>query len=60
MNTNEAWEKLIEKYNIIDKIKKDGAFYITAKQIGEFKEPRLMAKWDSSEALPKVFKHNQY
>lgn len=58
MNTNEAWEKLIEKYNIIDKIKKDGAFYITAKQIGEFKEPRLMAKWDSSEALPKVFKHN--
>ena len=59
MNVNEAWIKLFEKYDILSKIKSEGAFYITANQIKEFKEPRLMAKWDSSENLPSVFKkHN--
>ena len=32
MTTNEAWKKLIEKYNIIEKIKKNGIFKITANQ----------------------------
>ena len=59
MNVNEAWIKLFEKYDIPNKIKTDGAFFITANQIKEFKEPRLMAKWDSSENLPSIFKkHN--
>lgn len=59
MNVNEAWIKLFEKYDILSKIQSDGAFYITANQIKEFKEPRLMAKWDSSENLPSIFKkHN--
>lgn len=56
MNVNEAWIKLFEKYDILSKIQSDGAFYITANQIKEFKEPRLMAKWDSSENLPSIFK----
>lgn len=59
MNVNEAWIKLFEKYDILSKIQHEGAFYITANQIKEFKEPRLMAKWDSSENLPSIFKkHN--
>lgn len=59
MNVNEAWIKLFEKYDILSKIKSEGAFYITANQIKEFKEPRLMAKWDSSENLPSILKkHN--
>lgn len=59
MNVNEAWIKLFEKYDILSKIKSEGAFYITANQIKEFKEPRLMAKWDSFENLPSIFKkHN--
>lgn len=59
LNTNEAWEKIIEKYNIVEKIKEEGQFRILSKQIKEFREPRLMAKWDSSESLPKVLKkHN--
>ncbi|WP_415750764.1 type II restriction enzyme [Erysipelothrix rhusiopathiae] len=59
MNVNEAWIKLFEKYDILSKIRSEGAFYITASQIKEFKEPRLMAKWDSSENLPSIFKkHN--
>lgn len=56
MNVNEAWTKLFDKYDILGEIKSEGAFYITANQIKEFKEPRLMAKWDSSENLPIIFK----
>ena len=59
MNVNEAWDKLFEKYDILNKIQNAGAFFITAKQIKEFKEPRLMAKWDSSENLPSIFKKNK-
>ncbi len=59
MNVNEAWIKLFDKYDILHKIQSEGVFYITANQIKEFKEPRLMAKWDSSENLPSIFKkHN--
>lgn len=56
MNVNEAWIKLFEKYDILSKVNSEGVFYITASQIKEFKEPRLMAKWDSSENLPGIFK----
>ena len=59
MTVNEAWDKIFKKYDILNKIQRDGAFYITANQIKEFKEPRLMAKWDSSENIPSIFrKHN--
>ncbi len=56
MNVNEAWTELFEEYDIPNKIKNDGAFYITASQIKKVKEPRLMAKWDSTENLPSIFK----
>jgi len=58
LTPNEAWKKIIEKYDVLEKIKTDGVFYIKASQIKEFKEPRLMAKWDSSDALPEVLKKN--
>lgn len=56
LNSQQAWEALLEKYNIIKEINDKGYFIITAKQIREFREPRLMAKWDSSESLPKILK----
>lgn len=59
LSTNEAWNLLIEKYNIVDEIENNGLFRIKASQIKEFKEPRLMAKWDSSDSLPKVLKENK-
>lgn len=59
ISADEAWEKLLEKYDIVNKIEKDGIFHITANQIKEFKEPRLMAKWDSSEQLPSSLKRNR-
>lgn len=58
MTTEEAWAKLLEKYNIVEEIKEHGVFHIKASQIKEFKEPRLMSKWDSSEQLPASLKKN--
>lgn len=59
ISANDAWKCLIEKYGIIEQIKKNGVFHIKASQIKEFKEPRLMAKWDSSDSLPEIFKINK-
>lgn len=56
---NEAWRALLERYDIVDKIDTDGIFHITAEQIKQYKEPRLMAKWDSSASLPDVFKEHK-
>lgn len=58
LSANEAWEKIFEKYDVVNKVKTKGQFHIKSKQIKEFREPRLMAKWDSSESLPKVLKEN--
>ena len=54
----QLWEDIFEKYNILNKIDENGMFKITADQIREFKEPRLMAKFDYSKQLPSVFKNN--
>ena len=56
MSASEAWKGILEKYNIVEEVRKNGVFHIKASQIKEFKEPRLMAKWDSSESLPKSLK----
>lgn len=54
----EAWEKLFEKYNILEKIQSDGYFKISSKQINEYREARLMTKFDNSEYIPKILKEN--
>ena len=54
-----AWETLFERHNILENIEKDGQFYISAKQIKEVREPRLMAKFDHTVNLPQIFsEHN--
>ena len=55
---DEAWEKLFEKYKILDKIKENGRFIISADQIKEFREPRLMTKFDHKINLPTLFEEN--
>ena len=52
LSANEAWKRLLEKYPIAEEVEKNGVYRIKADQIREFREPRLMAKWDSSDALP--------
>jgi hypothetical protein len=52
---DEAWVKLFEKYEIVKRINEEGQFVITADQIKEFREPRLMTKFDSRTQLPAIF-----
>ena len=50
---------MFDKYNIVDEIKRHGKFVISAEQIKEFREPRLMTKFDHKINLPKVFSENE-
>lgn len=54
-----AWEILFEKYNILKKIENDGIYQISASAIKEYREPRLMSKFDHTINLPKIFKENR-
>ena len=52
---DDKWELLFDRYEIEKKVSESGLFYLTADQIREYKEPRLMTKFDTRESLPKVF-----
>lgn len=53
-----AWEALFEQYDILEHIEKEGKFFISAAQIKEYREPRLMAKFDHKINLPQIFAKN--
>lgn len=55
---DKAWEALFNKYDILNRIDMKGSFQISAAQIKEFREPRLMAKFDHTINLPKLFAAN--
>jgi hypothetical protein len=50
-----AWEKLFEKYQILDKVVSEAYFEIHSAQINEFRESRLMTKFDHRSQLPELF-----
>jgi hypothetical protein len=52
---DQAWEKLFTKYAILPKVERNGYFEITASQINEFREARLMTKFDHRINLPRLF-----
>lgn len=56
---DKAWKQLFEKYDILHRVETDGFFNISAAQIKEFREPRLMAKFDHAINLPKLFADNK-
>lgn len=53
-----AWESLFDKYHILTEIEQNGQFLISANQIKEFREPRLMTKFDHKINLPNIFASN--
>ncbi|NLO72211.1 MAG: transcriptional regulator [Porphyromonadaceae bacterium] len=53
-----AWESIFSKYNLLDKIQLDGSVEITASKINEFREARLMTKFDHKSQLPLLFAEN--
>ena len=55
---DKSWEQLFEKYDILNQIDMNGSFQISATQIKEFREPRLMVKFDHTINLPKLFSDN--
>ena len=56
MSQNDAaWEALFERYGIAEQIEARGRFVISAARIKEYREPRLMAKFDHSVNLPRLF-----
>ena len=58
MNNAQAWEKLFSKHDIQRNIDMYGQFRISAGQIKEFREPRLMTKFDHKINLPDLFSKN--
>ncbi len=59
LSTNEAWKRVIAAYAINLMIERNGYVRISANQIKKYREPRLMAKFDSTDSLPKVLKDNK-
>jgi hypothetical protein len=53
-----AWGKLFEKYDILANINQNSFFEIESTQINEFRESRLMAKFDHKVNLPLIFRNN--
>lgn len=53
-----AWEKLFEKYRILEEVEINGFFEIESTQINQERESRLMAKFDHYVNLPKIFRDN--
>ncbi len=56
---DEAWKMLFDKYDLLTTINSSGQVFISANQIREFREPRLMAKFDHQINLPDIFESNQ-
>lgn len=55
---DDAWQRLFDKHHILDAVEQQGEFIISAAQIKEFREPRLMTKFDHRVNLPSIFANN--
>lgn len=60
MTNEEAWNVLFEQYNIVEIVQNEGLFRISARKIKEYREPRLMTKFDFKGQLPKIFADNKF
>jgi len=56
---NAAWVKIFEQYKVLEEIHRAGVFRISASQINQFREARLMTKFDHRVNLPKILQSNQ-
>jgi len=57
---DEAWDKIFEHLPLLSEIDKSGFVYVSAEDIknaSDKREPRLLAKQDTSDLRPKVFRH---
>lgn len=54
-----AWKLIFEKYNVLETIATIGHITITSTNINEFREARLMTKFDHKSQLPELFESNK-
>lgn len=59
INIEQAWKILFDRHDIVTKVDKHGVFKISSNEINTVKEARLMAKFDQSSQLPKIFRDNK-
>jgi hypothetical protein len=52
------WERIFEKHNIVERVLNNNCVRISATEINEFREARLMTKFDHRSQLPKLFLDN--
>jgi hypothetical protein len=55
-----AWEKLFETHRVIERVDRDGVYEISAGNINQQREARLMTKFDHHIQLPSLFKQNNF
>lgn len=55
---DEYWKEIFKKYDILKEIDEKGIYEISASEIKEFREPRLMVKFDYKNQLPEIFSEN--
>lgn len=55
---DKKWQLIFDKYQILEHIDKHGTFTISSLQINEFKQARLMTKFDYINSLPDLFYSN--
>lgn len=53
-----AWVSLFEKYDILNQLEANQLFSITSTAINQFRESRLMTKFDNTKQLPDIFSDN--
>ena len=59
---DEAWGKIFERLSLLPLIEKDGFVYVSADDIkaaSDKREPRLLAKQDTKDSRPPIFKDNK-
>lgn len=55
---NDAWEELFRRRKVLEEVERHGACQISASEINELHEARLMTKFDHYVQLPEIFKRN--
>lgn len=54
-----AWVSLFEKHDILNQLEANQLFNITSSAINQFRESRLMTKFDNTKQLPDIFSINK-
>ena len=56
---DEAWEQFFDDHDTLSFLQDYDVTYITADDMKNYREPRLMAKIDTKELLPEIFRENE-